>query len=232
MTQYINLYQEQFHKKRDWEKIGKLSAFFCFFIGLFLINIYQLESINETEQKIFEARGEYQEKEVIYKKLSSSANQKVKNMALESQVMRIKDLNREKQHALNMLDGDDIGNMSGFSLLLRGLGRQKDKVDDIWLTKLSIKNGGFDMQLSGKHSHPKNLLNFIKELDNEILFKGREFKQVKINKVNSKKNQIKFFLDTKNTSDIVDKEEYQLMIEEFFSILNNFYKDVNKINEI
>ncbi len=232
MTQYINLYQAQFHKKRDWEKIGKLSAFYCFFIVLFLITIYQLESINKTEQKIFEARGEYKEKEVIYKKLSSSANQKVKNMALESEVIRIKELNREKQHALNMLDGDDIGNMSGFSLLLQGLGRQRDKVDDIWLTKLSIKNGGFDMQLSGKHSHPENLLSFIKELDHEILFKGRKFKQIKINKVNNKKNQTEFFLDTKSKRNKGDKEEYLLLMEEFFSVLNNFYKDVNEINEI
>jgi len=228
MKQYINLYQEQFHKRKDWEKIGKFSVFLLFLVLFFGFSLYKTITINSLENLIIERQENLRRLENQYRILEKNNISKVKDMKLATEVSRMRNISKGREQAIDILEGDDVGNMVGFSSLLQSLGRQRDKIKNIWLTELYIGNGGYDIRLTGNHFGPELLLQFIEGLGSEVLFEDREFKYVKISESKEKANTTKFVLDTRKESGDIINENYQLSKEAYMIIINSF--DYSKVN--
>lgn len=220
MKQDINLYQAQFHKIIDWRQLGALLAIALLLIICLGINFYQITRIDIFKNKITLNQNLLKDKELSYLALQKNFEQRVIDKNLADQVSRAKALNIIKYEAISILAGNDNSNKAGFSMLLQSLGRQKEKVGNIWLEEVNIDNGGFDMRLIGKHSRPELLLAFVKGLSNEELYADREFKQVKINRTEKNNGKIEFVLDTGNTAEDIKSEDYILRKENFIAKIN------------
>lgn len=220
MKQDINLYQAQFHKIIDWRQLGALLAIALLLIICLGTNFYQITRIDILENKITLNQNLLKDKELSYLALQKNFEQRVIDKNLADQVSKAKALNTIKYEAISILAGNDNSNKAGFSMLLQSLGRQKEKVGNIWLKEVNIDNGGFDMRLIGKHSRPELLLAFVKGLSNEELYADREFKQVKINRTEKNNGKIEFVLDTGNTAEDIKSEDYILRKENFMAKIN------------
>ncbi|HEX8987410.1 MAG TPA: PilN domain-containing protein [Rhodocyclaceae bacterium] len=66
----------------------------------------------------------------------------------------------------------------GFAEYLRGLARQTP--NGLWLTGFDIKDSGASMEISGRMTDPALLADYIRRLDAEPAFKGREFASLKV----------------------------------------------------
>lgn len=220
MKQDINLYQAQFHKIIDLRQLGALLSIALLLIICLGTNFYQITRIDILENKITLNQNLLKDKELSYLALQKNFEQRVIDKNLADQVSKAKALNTIKYEAISILAGNDNSNKAGFSMLLQSLGRQKEKVGNIWLEEVNIDNGGFDMRLIGKHSRPELLLAFVKGLSNEELYADSEFKQVKINRTEKNNGKIEFVLDTGNTAEDIKSEDYILRKENFIAKIN------------
>lgn len=230
MKQDINLYQAQFHKIIDWRQLSALLSIALLLVICLGTNFYQITKIDILENKIALNQNLLKDKELSYLALQKNFEQRVIDKRLVDQVSKAKALNIIKYEAISVLAGNDNSNKAGFSVLLQSLGRQKEKVGNIWLTEVNIDNGGFEMRLTGKHSRPELLLDFVKGLGNEELYADREFKQVKINRTEKNNGKIEFVLGTGNTAEDIKSEGYILHKENFMAKINT-HKLNNAVNK-
>jgi hypothetical protein len=66
----------------------------------------------------------------------------------------------------------------GFAEYLRGFARQAPT--GLWLTGFTIKDSGASMEIRGRMTDPALLAEYIRRLDGEPAFKGREFAALKV----------------------------------------------------
>ncbi len=202
--QHINLYHAEFRTAANHKKIVMIVAaclVLLVFIGIYMM---QLNAISQLDRQLAKKLAELKTMEVSVAALEEKAKPRAQDMNLVVELERLKQANASKLRASNYLRGNDTGNIQGFSTLLKGLGRQRDTINELWLTKIEISQGGFDMRLTGKNHQAKLLPQFIEALSNEPLYKDREFMQMKINRSDSSNNILEFVLDTRHTESVVD----------------------------
>ncbi len=96
---------------------------------------------------------------------------------------RIADLSRQwtaKQTLLTVLQSGAGGNRRGFGDYLEGLARQR--VDGLWLTAVSIDQGGDGLTLSGRSLSPEQVPRLLSRLRDELSFVGKEFRTLSMNR--------------------------------------------------
>jgi hypothetical protein len=99
---------------------------------------------------------------------------KQKNPDLERQLAGLTADRSGKARALEVLSGGVFGNTQGFSSYLEGLARQH--VDGLWLTGVTISDGGQQLGLSGSTLDAQLVPRYLQQLSAEQAYKGREFK--------------------------------------------------------
>lgn len=206
MIQQVNLYQQEFRHERSQVNVLVLAGVAFLVLALVASSAYQASVINELEAGLAVSKKELKSLELSYETLKKSAQPRAMDMNLAQQVEKVKRSNEEKTRAKNYLSGEGAGNLTGFSSLLQGLGRQRDTIEELWLKKIKFSAGGFHMRLAGSHYRPELLPEFIQALNDEELYRDREFRQLKISRSEEDKKIMDFVLATTSGEPGADSE--------------------------
>ncbi len=208
--QQINLYQREFHDVRDWRKTGIVGAVALTLVVLGGINAVQVYETSQLRAQLDTKAKKLKNFEQSYDVLKKNAKPKAQDLALTAALENIKQTNSEKRRALNYLSGNGEGNTVGFSYLLKGLGRERDRINNLWLKKIKFSRGGYDLHLNGSSYEQDLLPKFVQGLSSEAIYKDREFKEIKISRSEGDKKIMDFVLDTQyqsNKSSAADKNQ-------------------------
>ncbi len=203
VMQQINLYQDEFQIRYDRRVTGAVVGLGLMFIIFGIITASQMYSTTQLKNAIAETTETFTNLEKSYKTLEKVARPRAIDLGLVANLESAKRSNSEKLRALNYLSGNDSGNMIGFSYLMRGLGRQRDSVNDLWLKTIEFGRGGYDMRLSGSSYQADLLPQFVRALSDEEIYKDREFREINLTRTDESKPVVDFVLNTrpgKNTA--------------------------------
>jgi len=157
MTQTINFYQPEFHRSHDYKKWALRSGIGLAVALLVVINLVQQASINRLSAERQQKQDQLASRKLLHQTLETQLQPKQQSPMVLAQLESSRHANQSRLKALNFLSHRETDNMVGFSFLLDALGRQRDKIEGIWLKKIQFDNGGYHLSLDG-YSHSAELL--------------------------------------------------------------------------
>lgn len=183
--QQINLYNPTLRRQREWLTLVNLLALAGLFSALLLAAGWLLKNqasslqagVQALEARLVLARAETAQ---LAAALAPSASQ-------DAATRELADLRQQvalRQEVLAALQGgagiDPLRGQStlGFADYLRGLARQT--VSGLWLTGFSVAQGGHGMEVRGRMLGVDRLPEYIRRLNAEASFKGRQFVSLNI----------------------------------------------------
>lgn len=187
MAQQINLYNPALRRQREWlsfANVVAVAAFFALTLGAVGFT-YQaqtrarLDAIQALEPRLNAARTAVVQLGV---QAAANADGGAAERALTDQKQQLA-MRREVLAALQ--DGAGIDSLRGqatvgFSDYLRGLARQT--VQGLWLTGFAVGPGGNGLEVRGRMLVVDRLPEYIKRLNAEAIFKGRQFVSLDISR--------------------------------------------------
>lgn len=175
MNQQINLYQPIF---RTQPKVfsAVTIAQGCLLVALGLLAVYGYARWQNTQldREVTRLQGQ---QDALLKRIedfSARFPARQKSPELDRQVTRLTAERAGKARAFAVLSDGVSGNTRGFSAYFAGLARQH--VEGLWLTGLSIAEGGQQLSISGRTVNAPLVPRYLQQLSGEAAFNGREFK--------------------------------------------------------
>ena len=95
-----------------------------------------------------------------------------------AELERLRAAQARQQRIRTALDSGHAGGTQGYSEYLLALSRQTR--GNLWLTAFSVAPDGRSLELGGRMTDPRQLPDYLKRLNAEPLFKGREFAQLSL----------------------------------------------------
>lgn len=179
----INLFQEElFPVSHDWLDAYKAFAIVAAGLLLLLIGISVLWfQDHRLVQEVTTLRAQEQ---FMKQRLLKLMAQPAKTEEDEQQIRQLSRLEtdiRVKKLVLEVLVGQRIGNRQGFSEHFRKLA--ETHFPDLWLTQIHLMDGGRRMVFVGRTLDNGIIFDFVKNMTEKGVFKGREFQYFKMQKV-------------------------------------------------
>lgn len=173
MGQQINLYNADLRHKREWLTLGNLvaaSLAFALLLGAAGATLrYQTKSVAD-QAKAVDADLAKARADLV--KAAAAAN----TGGVEAELKSLQEslvARREVLAALRQGAGLSPNATTGFSDYLRGLARQT--VNGLWLTGFAVGQGGEGMEIRGRMLVAERLPDYIRRLNGEKVFQGRQF---------------------------------------------------------
>ncbi|MDH5572318.1 MAG: hypothetical protein OEY89_11165 [Gammaproteobacteria bacterium] len=193
LMQQINLYQDTFKKtgvRVSAKQVmvagaGLLLTLMCVAV-IYYVQLAQLESRFEM------AKAEQTEKYSKLDALQKQVQARSKNKILLNEIEVVTTDIAKKQKVMQILTSQKFGNTQGFSEHVKGLARQR--VEGMWLTGLSISQGGEHLALTGLTHEAKLLPQYLQKLSSETVFLGKEFETLNISRNTANTNWLDFDL--------------------------------------
>jgi hypothetical protein len=95
-----------------------------------------------------------------------------------AELARLRAVEAGQRRIRTALDAGQAGGVQGYSEYLLALSRQTR--GNLWLTAFSVAPDGRALELGGRMTDPRQLPDYLKRLNAEPLFKGREFAQLSL----------------------------------------------------
>lgn len=195
MTQQINLYQPILRRQRKVFSAGTIGVLLVGFLLLMAllwgVDRWQLEQQRENLSRMHAQERATTERIVdLTRKLGTRTEQPVLRKTVESMRREA----RLKRELLDRISGSDLGETAGFSGTLEGLGRQR--LQGLWLTHIVLADGGREMRLRGNSQDAALVPRFIQQLGVEASFRGRGFRQLRMERSEHLRNTVEFQLAT------------------------------------
>jgi len=195
MKQQINLYQPIFRAQRKvFSALALLQVCVAVLAGLLLIYGYGRWQIVDLEKAL--ARLEVQQVASVQRveELNQRFAVKAKDPRLESEIAQLGTQIAGKQTVLQSFAGNAAGNTTGFSKYLEGLAQQH--LEGMWLTGITISEGGRVLTLTGSTLAPELVPAFLQQLSKEPVFAGIEFKTLVMERPQTDTARVDFTLQT------------------------------------
>lgn len=186
-AQQINLYNPALRRQRVWLALGNVLVLAGLFgLGLVAAGLVlhrqaaaRQETVQALETRLVAARAE---SFLLSAQMSGSAS----GEAAKRELVDLRQQVAMRGEVLAALQGgagiDSVRGQStvGFADYLRGLARQT--VSGLWLTGFSVAQGGGGMEVRGRMLAVDRLPEYIKRLNGEVTFKGRQFVSLNISR--------------------------------------------------
>ena len=98
-----------------------------------------------------------------------------------AELARLRSVEAGQRRVRTALDSGHAGSTQGYSEYLLALSRQSQ--GQLWLTAFSVAPDGRALELGGRMTEARQLPGYLKRLNAEPLFKGREFAQLSLKSV-------------------------------------------------
>ena len=95
-----------------------------------------------------------------------------------AELARLRALESAQARVRAALDSGQVGGTQGYSPYLLALSRQMQ--GNLWLTDFSVAPDGRSIELGGRMTDPRELPDYLRRLNAEPLFRGREFAQLSL----------------------------------------------------
>lgn len=195
MNQQINLYQPMFRRQQkvfSAVAMGQILVFLVLVLAGFYA--YSWWSLQPFEQELAKVEADQQRLQNELDRLQASMPAKTKSQLLEDEVRRLSHELEQKQRIAQLLSSGRFGNRQGFVEVLEGLARQH--ISGLWLTRVSLANGGKQLALSGKANSSELVPLYIQRLSSESAFSGVSFNVLEIRRSKDEAGIIEFDLAT------------------------------------
>ena len=195
MSQQVNLYQPIFRTQpKVFSATTILQASALLLVGLSFIYGYARwqDAKLDHEIKSLQTRQDAMLKQI--EDFNTRFPVRQKSVALEKQLTDLTAQRAGRARAIEILSSGVLDNTQGFSTYLEGLARQH--VEGLWLTGLSISNGGEQLGLTGSTVEAQLVPHYLQQLAAEKAFNGREFKTFQLTRGAAAPPHIDFTLHT------------------------------------
>ncbi|HET6720815.1 MAG TPA: PilN domain-containing protein [Rhodocyclaceae bacterium] len=186
-AQQINLYNPALRRQRVWLTLGNVLVLAALFgLGLVAAGLVlhrqaaaRQATVQALETRLVAARAETFQ-------LGAALSGDAASAAAKRELAELRQQLATRSEVLAALQGgagiDSVRGQStvGFADYLRGLARQT--VSGLWLTGFSVAQGGGGMEVRGRMLAVDRLPEYIKRLNGEVTFKGRQFVSLNISR--------------------------------------------------
>ncbi|MFO7603476.1 MAG: PilN domain-containing protein, partial [Gammaproteobacteria bacterium] len=166
-------------------------------LGLELVGAWQGR---QTQQAIAALEAALNEQQMEIQQAESRYPAPQEDPRLRQRVSQLQEDLRQKQQILGVLSDGNDGNTRGFADHLGGLANQH--LQGLWLSRLTIAQGGQQLGLVGGAQRPELVPQFLQRLGNEPGFAGKEFKTFRLSRVDQASEWIQFEINTAATEEM------------------------------
>jgi Tfp pilus assembly protein PilN len=174
MPQQINLLDASLQRKRQTlgsvagliALVVTLGASAALALGLHAMSAQSLELAQITEQQL----STLQARVVAVGRVAPSRQ--------AAELARLRSIESGQRRTRAALDSGQAGGTQGYSGYLLALSRQSQ--GRLWITGFSVAPDGHSLELDGRMTDPRQLPDYLRRLNGEPLFKGREFAQLSL----------------------------------------------------
>lgn len=187
MAQQINLYNPALRRQRQWLTLTNVAVL----VVAFAVLLGAVGGVMRVQAATRQAAAQSLEVrlQALRTETAQLGGQLNGGAAGDLAARELADLKRQvvaRREILNALqNGSGVTSLAGnatagFADYLRGLARQS--VDGLWLTGFSVAQGGSGMEVRGRMLAVDRLPEYIKRLNSETHFKGRQFVSLNISR--------------------------------------------------
>lgn len=193
MRQQVNLYQPIFRREqRVFSARAMLASVAIVCLGFVLVYGYARWQMHGLQAELTRLQGQRQAAAERLVALEGVIPARGKSQLLEAEITRLKRELERKRRVAAALEGNVLGNTSGFSSYLAGLARQR--VDGLWLTGVHVSRGGRHLTISGRALAPERVPVLVQRLARESAFAGLHFNTLKMERTREGRDAIEFVL--------------------------------------
>ena len=172
--QQINLYQDVFKKKEVFLSASHLlSASIGLIVILAVISGLFQWQLSSQLNAVESAKAEQVAQAARLQALQQQVQNRQQDKKILHEIEMISNNIANKQRVMQVLTSDRFGNTEGFVEHVKGLARQK--LDGMWLTGISIKQGGENLGMRGQAVEAELLPRYLQRLSSEDAFLGKSF---------------------------------------------------------
>lgn len=196
MNQQINLYQPMFRRqKKVFSAVAMIQIVALVLLVLTAFYAYSWWSLQPFEQELAKVKREQSRLQTELSRLEAQAPDQSRSQLLEDEIKRLNRELEQKRRVAEVISGKRLGNRDGFAPLLEGLARQH--ISGLWLTSVSLEQGGQRLALSGKANSSELIPLYIQRLSREDVFAGLGFNVLEIRRSDSEPGVVEFDLATR-----------------------------------
>jgi hypothetical protein len=177
MPQHINLLDPSLQRKRETlgSTTGLLAVFATFGAAVALAMTLQSFSSQSQVQSV----ALEQDLAALQARVAALGTPAPSRHAIELARLRAVDAGQRRLRAA--LDSGQAGSTRGYSEYFLALSRQTQGT--LWLTGFTVAADGRALEIGGRMTDPRQLPDYLRRLNGEPLFKGREFAQLSLKAV-------------------------------------------------
>ena len=195
MRQQVNLFQDALRPRRVlWSAKHLITALAAVLVLMIMMEGFGFWQTWSIKQALINSELALKGKQAELKIVETKYPRPQEDQRLVQRVSKLDDEVRQKQQILGILNEGEYGNTRGFADHLHGLSKQH--VEGIWLTHLSINQGGKQLGLSGGSLKPELVPKFLQRLGSEPSFAGKEFKSFLLSRAKKTAAWVNFDLNT------------------------------------
>ena len=174
MPQALNLLDASFEPQRRWRGSASAAAALLLMLGGVAAGVMVLQSLIQRSDEHAAALGrdlaDLQARVIALGTAAPSRD--------AEELARLRTVEAGQRQVRAAIDSGLAGTRQGYSEYLLALSRQTRP--SLWLTGFNVAADGRSLQLAGRMTDPRQLPEYLRRLNAEPLFKGREFAQLSL----------------------------------------------------
>ena len=196
MNQQINLYQPIFRRqKKVFSAIAMLQVCGIFLVVFASIYLYGQTKLQPLQEQSIQVRADIAKMNEQLSKMENSAAAVSPSKLVENEIARLSAELQKRQQIKDMLESQTLGNTAGLSSYMTAFARQH--VQGMWLTKITVSNGGRNLGLQGKTLTSELLPQYLTRLAGEDVLNGMSFNVLNLSRPVDPANPLEFSVSTK-----------------------------------
>lgn len=196
MNQQINLYQPIFRRqKKVFSAIAMLQVCGIFMVVFASIYLYGQAKLQPLQEQSTQVRADIAKMNAQLSKMENTATAESPSKLLENEIARLSADLQKRQQIKDMLESQTLGNTAGLSSYMTAFARQH--VQGMWLTKITVSNGGRNLGLQGKTLTSELLPQYLTRLAGEDVLNGLSFNVLNLSRPVDPANPLEFSISTK-----------------------------------
>lgn len=174
MPQHINLLDASFDRQREW--LGSATAALA--VGATLGVVVAAALTLQTMSARSLARADQLGRQLAALQVQGAHPGGTASSREADELSRLRAIEAGQQRLRAALDSGAIGARQGYSEYLLALSRQTKPA--LWLTGFTVAPDGHSLDITGRMTDPQQLPDYLRRLNAEPLFRGREFAQLSL----------------------------------------------------
>jgi uncharacterized small protein (DUF1192 family) len=196
VNQQINLYQPIFRRqKKVFSAIAMLQVCGIFLVVFASIYLYGQTKLQPLQEQSIQVRADIAKMNAQLSKMENSAAAVSPSKLVENEIARLSAELQKRQQIKDMLESQTLGNTAGLSSFMTAFARQH--VQGMWLTKITVSNGGRNLGLQGKTLTSELLPQYLTRLAGEDVLNGMSFNVLNLSRPVDPANPLEFSVSTK-----------------------------------